>query len=77
MKTKGALVWELNQPWSIDEIEIGDPRRGEVTVQLETAGLCHSDQPQRKIWRDPTVALRPREAFPTHTTQWVHDHPPC
>ena len=43
MKTKGALVWELNQPWTIDEIEIGDPRRGEVTVQLETAGLCHSD----------------------------------
>ncbi len=43
MKTKGALVWELNEPWSIDEIEIGDPRRGEVTVQLETAGLCHSD----------------------------------
>ncbi len=43
MRTKGALLWELNQPWSIDEIEIGDPRRGEVTVQLETAGLCHSD----------------------------------
>ncbi len=43
MKTKGALVWEQNEPWSIDEIEIGDPRRGEVTVQLETAGLCHSD----------------------------------
>ncbi|OBI01008.1 NDMA-dependent alcohol dehydrogenase [Mycobacterium scrofulaceum] len=43
MKTKGALVWELNQPWSVEEIEIGAPRRGEVTVQLETAGLCHSD----------------------------------
>ncbi len=43
MKTKGALVWDVNQPWSVDEIEIGDPRRGEVTVQLETAGLCHSD----------------------------------
>ncbi len=43
MQTKGALVWELNEPWSVDEIEIGDPRRGEVTVQLETAGLCHSD----------------------------------
>jgi S-(hydroxymethyl)glutathione dehydrogenase/alcohol dehydrogenase len=43
LKTKGALVWELNEPWSVDEIEIGDPRRGEVTVQLETAGLCHSD----------------------------------
>jgi S-(hydroxymethyl)glutathione dehydrogenase/alcohol dehydrogenase len=43
LKTKGALIWELNAPWSVEEIEIGDPRRGEVTIQLETAGLCHSD----------------------------------
>ncbi|BBZ43432.1 NDMA-dependent alcohol dehydrogenase [Mycobacterium parmense] len=43
MKTKGALVWDVNEPWTVDEIEIGDPRRGEVKVQLETAGLCHSD----------------------------------
>jgi S-(hydroxymethyl)glutathione dehydrogenase / alcohol dehydrogenase len=43
MKTKGALVWGFNQPWSIEEIDIGDPRRGEVKVQMETAGLCHSD----------------------------------
>ena len=27
MKTKGALIWEFNQPWSIEEIEIGDPSR--------------------------------------------------
>lgn len=43
MKTKGALVWGFNGPWSIEEIEIGDPRRGEVKVALEAAGLCHSD----------------------------------
>jgi S-(hydroxymethyl)glutathione dehydrogenase/alcohol dehydrogenase len=43
MKTKGALVWDFGQPWSIEEIEIGDPRTGEVKVALETAGLCHSD----------------------------------
>ncbi|OMC03281.1 alcohol dehydrogenase [Mycobacterium sp. NS-7484] len=43
MKTKGALVWNFGEPWSIEEIEIGDPRSGEVKVQLETAGLCHSD----------------------------------
>ncbi len=43
MKTKGALVWELNQPWSVEEIEIGDPRKGEVKVALEVAGICHSD----------------------------------
>lgn len=43
MKTKGALVWDFNQPWSIEDIEIGDPRHGEVKVALEAAGLCHSD----------------------------------
>lgn len=25
LKTKGALIWDLNEPWVIDEIEIGDP----------------------------------------------------
>lgn len=43
MKTKGALIWEFNQPWSIEEIEIGDPQRGEVKVQMEASGMCHSD----------------------------------
>jgi S-(hydroxymethyl)glutathione dehydrogenase/alcohol dehydrogenase len=43
MKTKGALVWDFRQPWSVEEIEIGDPRRGEVKVALEVAGMCHSD----------------------------------
>ncbi|KAA8969512.1 NDMA-dependent alcohol dehydrogenase [Mycobacterium sp.] len=43
MKTKGALIWEFNQPWSIEEIEIGDPRRHEVAIQMEAAGMCHSD----------------------------------
>jgi S-(hydroxymethyl)glutathione dehydrogenase / alcohol dehydrogenase len=43
VKTKGALIWEFNQPWSIEEIEIGDPQPGEVKVQMEAAGMCHSD----------------------------------
>jgi S-(hydroxymethyl)glutathione dehydrogenase / alcohol dehydrogenase len=43
MKTKGALIWDFNQPWSVEEIDIGDPRDGEVKVQLEASGLCHSD----------------------------------
>jgi S-(hydroxymethyl)glutathione dehydrogenase / alcohol dehydrogenase len=43
MKSKGALIWEFDQPWQIEEIEIGDPRRHEVKVQLEAAGMCHSD----------------------------------
>lgn len=43
MKTKGALLWGFNEPWTIEEIEIGDPREKEVKVQLEAAGMCHSD----------------------------------
>ena len=43
MKTKGALIWEFNQPWSVEEIEIGDPRAGEVKIQMEASGMCHSD----------------------------------
>ena len=43
MKTKGALLWDFNQPWSVEEIEIGEPRAGEVKIQVEAAGMCHSD----------------------------------
>lgn len=43
MKTKGALVWELGQPWSVEEIEIGDPQKDEIKIQMEASGMCHSD----------------------------------
>lgn len=43
MKTKGALIWEFNQPWSVEEIEIGDPRKDEVKIQMEATGMCRSD----------------------------------
>lgn len=43
MKTKGAILWGIDQPWSVEEIEIGDPVAGEVQIRMETAGMCHSD----------------------------------
>jgi S-(hydroxymethyl)glutathione dehydrogenase/alcohol dehydrogenase len=43
MKTKGALLWELNSPLEADEIDIGDPVEGEVQIRLHAAGMCHSD----------------------------------
>lgn len=43
MKTKGALIWEFNQPWSVEEIEIGDPVKDEVKIRMEASGMCHSD----------------------------------
>ena len=44
MKTKGAILWGVNEEWSIEEIELGDPKEGEVQVQLAASGLCHSDE---------------------------------
>jgi len=43
MKTKGALLWELNSPFKIDEIELGDPVADEVQIRMHAAGMCHSD----------------------------------
>jgi S-(hydroxymethyl)glutathione dehydrogenase / alcohol dehydrogenase len=43
MKTKGALLWELNTPFKVDEIELGDPVANEVQIRMHAAGMCHSD----------------------------------
>jgi NDMA-dependent alcohol dehydrogenase len=44
VKTKGAILWGIGEEWSVEEIEIGDPKQGEVTVELAASGLCHSDE---------------------------------
>ena len=43
MKTKGALLWELNSPFRVDEIDVGDPVADEVQIRVHAAGMCHSD----------------------------------
>lgn len=43
MKTKGALLWELNSPFKVDEIDLGDPVADEVQIQMHASGMCHSD----------------------------------
>ena len=43
MKTKGALLWELNSPFKVDEIDVGDPVADEVEIRVHAAGMCHSD----------------------------------
>jgi Zn-dependent alcohol dehydrogenase len=43
MKIKGALLWELNSPFKVDEIDLGDPVADEVQIRVHAAGMCHSD----------------------------------
>lgn len=45
MKTLGAVTWNpgTDTEWSVEEIELADPRDFEVRVKMAASGLCHSD----------------------------------
>lgn len=44
MKTQAAVLWEYGKDWQIDEVQLDDPRDGEVMVRLVASGMCHSDE---------------------------------
>ncbi len=44
MQTKAAILWEVNQPWSVEDVELDAPGPGEVRVKLAASGMCHSDE---------------------------------
>lgn len=48
MKTKAAILWEVNTPWSVEEVELDEPQPDEVLVKLASSGLCHSDDHGKK-----------------------------
>jgi S-(hydroxymethyl)glutathione dehydrogenase/alcohol dehydrogenase len=43
MKSKAAIFEGVGKPLVIDEIEVDDPKQGEVLVRLEATGLCHTE----------------------------------
>ena len=43
MKTRAAVAWEANKPLTIETIEIGGPRAGEVLIEMMATGVCHTD----------------------------------
>ena len=43
MQVRAAVLWDRRQPWSVEDVELDDPRDNEVRVRLVAAGLCHSD----------------------------------
>jgi S-(hydroxymethyl)glutathione dehydrogenase/alcohol dehydrogenase len=44
VKTKAAILWEVNTPWSVEEIDLDPPGPGEVLVKIAASGMCHSDE---------------------------------
>jgi S-(hydroxymethyl)glutathione dehydrogenase/alcohol dehydrogenase len=48
MKTNAAVLWEAGSDWSVEEIELDEPKDQEVLVRLVAAGLCHSEEHHRR-----------------------------
>ncbi len=43
MKARAAILFEPRQPLTICEVEVPEPRTGEVLVHMAVGGVCHSD----------------------------------
>jgi S-(hydroxymethyl)glutathione dehydrogenase / alcohol dehydrogenase len=43
MRMRAAVLEEFGAPLSVGEVELEDPRAGEVLVRLEACGVCHTD----------------------------------
>src|SRR5579859_1924463 len=43
MQSRAAVAWAAGKPLSIETIEIGGPKAGEVLVEIKATGICHTD----------------------------------
>ena len=43
MKTKATVLYEAGSPLVIEELELDEPKSGEVLVKIGSAGICRSD----------------------------------
>ena len=51
MHIHAAILWEQGLPLSVEPAELDAPGPGEVLVELQAAGVCHSDlHPARGDW---------------------------
>ena len=43
MKIKAAVLEEFGQPLEVQEVDLAEPKSGEVLVRLTACGVCHTD----------------------------------
>ncbi len=49
MKTRAAVQRSGDGPFTIEELDVGDPGPGEVRVKLTAVGMCHTDLLAREL----------------------------
>ena len=50
MKVTAAVVHEEAQPFSVEDLELEEPRADEVLVRVVATGMCHTDVIVRDQW---------------------------
>ena len=43
IKSRAAVAWAAGQPLEITEVDVEEPRQGEVLVRIVASGVCHTD----------------------------------
>ncbi|MFK8015026.1 MAG: S-(hydroxymethyl)glutathione dehydrogenase/class III alcohol dehydrogenase [Gammaproteobacteria bacterium] len=43
MQTKAAVAWKAGAPLTVETVEVGGPKEGEVLVEIHATGVCHTD----------------------------------
>ena len=43
MRMRAAVLEEFGQPLVVQEVDLAEPRAGEVLVRLVACGVCHTD----------------------------------
>jgi len=43
MQVRAAVLEEFGQPLVVQEVDLADPKAGEVLVRIEACGVCHTD----------------------------------
>src|SRR6186713_1870228 len=44
MKTRAAVAYAAGKPLVIEEVDLEDPKAGEVLVEIKATGVCHTDE---------------------------------
>jgi S-(hydroxymethyl)glutathione dehydrogenase / alcohol dehydrogenase len=44
MRTRAAVALAAGQPLTVMEVNLDDPREGEVLVEIKATGICHTDE---------------------------------
>ncbi len=48
MKIKAAVTRSANAPFVIEEVDLAEPKAGEVLVRVVASGICHTDEVAQK-----------------------------